>query len=165
MGTWGDSDSCRKSRVGLGGVGPKTGPSGTEGSPQHLVVDGVEDALAFYERAFGAKERRRILGPDGRVARLEVAVGDFMVVLRSREGTPRRPAAASKHQRRLRLRLRVRDCDAATCGAWEWGGRVLQAPHETSRGERAATVRDPFGLVWRLTTSVRDARCAVAKSS
>src|SRR5687767_2958436 len=55
-----------------------------DGYPQvtpYLCVDGAEDAIAFYATVFGAKERMRMGGPDGRIGHAELELGDGLVML------------------------------------------------------------------------------------
>ena len=128
-------------------------------------MDELLEALRFYERAFGASEQGPFLGRKGRAAQVEVAIGEVTLVLWTPAKGPRRLSPASKSGPQRRLHLRVRDCDASTGDAWESGARVLKSPHETLRGERAATVRDPFGLIWHLSAPSRPARAGGTKSA
>ena len=41
-------------------------PDGFHTLTPHLVVKGASDAIEFYKKAFGAQERGRLLGPDGK---------------------------------------------------------------------------------------------------
>ena len=55
-----------------------------EGYPQitpYLIVDGADAAIGFYAEAFGAKERMRMDGPDGKVGHAELEIGDGLVML------------------------------------------------------------------------------------
>jgi PhnB protein len=55
-----------------------------EGYPQvtpYLIVDGADAAIGFYAETFGAKERMRMDGPDGRVGHAELEIGDSVIML------------------------------------------------------------------------------------
>src|SRR5262245_532018 len=41
-----------------------------------LTVKGAANALEFYKKAFGAEERSRSPGPDGRLMHAEMKIGD-----------------------------------------------------------------------------------------
>ena len=57
-------------------------PPGFRTVTPHLVIRGVENAIEFYKKAFGAKERFRMPGPDGAsVLHAEVEIGDSIVML------------------------------------------------------------------------------------
>jgi PhnB protein len=164
MGTRGGWERPRSGGARSGRTRAPAGPSAPNPIRHDLVVRELGEALRFYERAFGASEQGPLPGRKGRAATLEIAVGDLTLVLWAQAGGPRRlPSALRKGQRR-RLHLRVQDCDASTGDAWESGARVLKTPHETLRGERAATVRDPFGLIWHLSAPSRLARAGGLKS-
>ena len=49
-------------------------------TPSLTVKDGAK-AIDFYKRAFGAQERLRIPGPDGRLMHAELQLGDSIVML------------------------------------------------------------------------------------
>ena len=46
-----------------------------------LVVQGAAKALEFYAEVFGATERMRFPGPDGRIAHAEIQIGDSVVIV------------------------------------------------------------------------------------
>src|SRR5205809_7970725 len=55
-----------------------------EGYPQvtpYLIVDGANAAIGFYTETFGATERMRMDGPDGKVGHAELEIGDGLVML------------------------------------------------------------------------------------
>lgn len=60
-------------------------PTGFHTITPHLVVKGASEAIAFYKRAFGAKELGRMPfpGPDGQVkiGHAELRIGDSRLFL------------------------------------------------------------------------------------
>ncbi len=56
-------------------------PEGYHSVSPSLAIDGAAEAIDFYTRAFGAKERYRMAGPNGKVAHAEIQVGDSVVML------------------------------------------------------------------------------------
>jgi PhnB protein len=46
-----------------------------------LVVRGAAKALEFYAGVFGATERMRFPGPDGKIAHAEIQIGDSVVIV------------------------------------------------------------------------------------
>ena len=58
--------SCYPSRGGKNDVKPI--PDGYSSVTPYLAIDGAEQAIAFYVQAFGAKERVRMDGPEGKIA-------------------------------------------------------------------------------------------------
>src|SRR5690242_15918727 len=47
----------------------------------HIYVDDAAAAIAFYARAFGAVERFRIAGSDGKIIHAEIAIGGSVVMI------------------------------------------------------------------------------------
>ena len=56
-------------------------PEGYHTLTPYLAVDDAKAAIDFYQRAFGAKERVRMHGPDGMIAHAELEIGDSKVML------------------------------------------------------------------------------------
>jgi PhnB protein len=107
------------------------------------VVSADTDAeIAFLGEVFGAAERpgSRMLGPDGAVAHVEVAIGGSVLLMFDRrpEWAPM-PAA---------LRVYVDDADAAFDRAVRAGAQPITRVTELAFGERVARIRDPQGHLW-----------------
>jgi PhnB protein len=47
----------------------------------YLIVDGANEAIEFYQGVFGATERMRIDGPDGKLGHAELQIGDAVIML------------------------------------------------------------------------------------
>ena len=56
-------------------------PEGYESAAPYLAVDDAASAIAFYERAFGAKERVRMDAPGGKIGHAELEIGGSLVML------------------------------------------------------------------------------------
>ena len=56
-------------------------PEGYHTLNPHLAVDDAAQAIEFYKRAFGAKERERVATPDGKIAHAELEIGDSVLML------------------------------------------------------------------------------------
>jgi PhnB protein len=54
-------------------------PEGQPNVAPYLAVDNAADAIEFYEKAFGAKERVRMEAPGGGIAHASVGIGDSVV--------------------------------------------------------------------------------------
>lgn len=131
-------------------------PKGYGAMTPFLVVRGGSDAIAFYTRAFGAKERSRMPGPGGKVMHAELRFGDRMLMLADEF-----PEMGSKSPQTLggsasSLLLYVRDVDAAYRRALDAGARSMDEPSLQFWGDRFARVVDPFGHEWQLATHVED---------
>ncbi|QMV18198.1 VOC family protein [Granulicella sp. 5B5] len=107
---------------------------------------GVE-AVAFYERAFGAQRLLLIDNEKGVVARMAVGGAEFW--LADEDVEHRNVSPESVHAVTTRLILMVSDPDAL----WERAvaeGAVPICPMKDDHGWRVGGVRDPFGHHWEM---------------
>ncbi len=131
-------------------------PDGYPTLTPYLGVDGAADAIAFYIEAFGAKERMRMDGPDGKVGHAELEIGDGLVMLadehpemdvfgpKSIGGTP------------VTVSMYVEDVDAVVERAVAAGATVLRPVEDQFYGDRLGQIEDPFGHRWAIATHIED---------
>jgi PhnB protein len=130
-----------------------------EGYPQvtpYLHVDGANDAIDFYTNVFGATERMRLAGPDGKIGHAELQLGKSMIMLadeypemdvlspKSRGGTP------------VTINVYVEDVDAVFSRAVRAGATALRPVADQFYGDRSGQFEDPFGHRWSVATHVED---------
>jgi PhnB protein len=130
-----------------------------DGYPQvtpYLCVDGATAAIEFYGRVFGATERVRMPGPDGKIAHAELAIGDSLVMLSDEfpETGARSPKAFGGSP--VTLSVYVEDVDAVFERAVQAGASVLRQVEDQFYGDRAGTFEDPFGHRWNVATHIED---------
>lgn len=58
-------------------------PSGYQSVTPCLAVEGAAEALAFYAKVFGGRERMRLGRPDGKIGHAEVEIGIRCVLRRA----------------------------------------------------------------------------------
>lgn len=127
-----------------------------QGVIPHLVVDDAATALAFYQKALGAKETMRVPAEDGkRLMHAEIQVNGAKIYLRddfpefrdscgmNHVQPPKAMAATS-----VTLHLDVENCDEAVKRAEAAGAKVTMPPADAFWGARYAQVVDPFGHAW-----------------
>ena len=124
-------------------------------TPSLTVKDGAK-AIDFYKKAFGAQERMRIPGPDGRLMHAELLVGDSIVMLADEMPEMGCKAPASVGSVSSSLYVYVPDVDAAFKRAVEAGAKALMPPADMFWGDRFGTVEDPSGHRWGLATHKED---------
>ena len=56
-------------------------PAGMHTVTPHLVCAGAAEAIEFYKKAFGARERMRVPGPGGKIMHAEIEIGDSVIML------------------------------------------------------------------------------------
>lgn len=149
-----------KARTSARGVRPV--PVGYHTITPHLVVDDGAGALEFYKKAFGAKERGRMLGPDGKIVHAEMQIGDSILMLND-EMPPMQQGQPGVYRSPRRaglvtgaLFLYVNDVDAAFERAEKAGCTVRQRPTNMFWGDRYGQVIDPFGHTWAFATRIED---------
>jgi len=122
----------------------------------YLVVEGAAQAIAFYTRAFGAKETMRLAEPGGRIGHAQITIGDALVMLADEhpEMNIRGPKALGGSP--VTLHLQVDDVDTAAARAVAAGATVVFPVKDQFYGKRSGRFEDPFGHVWILSTHVED---------
>ena len=122
----------------------------------YLAVDDAKAAIDFYERAFGARERSRMPGPDGKIAHAELEIGDSIVMLsdpfpQSNVRPPKELGGTTGA-----LFMYVEDVDEIVQQAIDAGATVTMPVEDQFWGDRFGSVTDPFGHQWQIATHVED---------
>lgn len=123
-------------------------PDGFHTVTPYLVVNGVDKLIDFLKAAFGAKERFRIPGPDGRPTHAEVTIGDSIIMM-GQANERAKPMPAMLH-------LYVNDVDATYKQAIQAGGKVIVEPMDMFYGDRSGGLSDAFGNHWWVATHKED---------
>lgn len=122
----------------------------------YLRVHDAARAVRFYEAAFGAKEKFRLVEPSGRVGHVELELGGTTLMLSDEypEMNIRGPKAIGGTS--FSMHLHVDDADAAIRRALDAGAELVRPASDAFYGERSGTVRDPFGHEWILGHSIEE---------
>jgi PhnB protein len=122
----------------------------------YLCVNGANEAIDFYRRAFGAKERMRLDAPGGKVGHAELEIGDSVIMLADEH--PEMDFRGPEHHRGspVHLHVYVDHVDALFRQALDAGAASVRPVHDEFYGDRIGTLRDPFGHVWHLATHKED---------
>jgi uncharacterized glyoxalase superfamily protein PhnB len=123
-------------------------PDGYHNVTPYLVVEDAGAVIDFTVKAFGAKEKMRMPGPDGRVSHAEVDLGDSVIML----GTPQPGARLLPGM----IYLYVDDTDATYKKALAAGAKSLEEPNDAFYGDRRAGVEDSQGNQWYIATHQED---------
>lgn len=128
----------------------KKPPAVAPGVYPYLTVKGGAEAVAFYEKAFGAKELFRNLGQDGvRIMHSRLEINGDIVMLSddfSEAGAPT-PAAVTLH-------LQVDDARAWFDRAVAAGASVRMPLDDMFWGDRYGQLTDPFGHSWSIGQTI-----------
>ncbi len=130
-------------------------PDGFNTVSVHLVVSDGNRAMAFYEKAFGAKEMMRMPGPGGALMHGEVQIGDSRVMVADEmPGGSKSPTTLGGTP--CVVSVYVEDADDFFIRAAQAGARVTQPLENMFWGDRYGQLVDPFGHVWSVATHVED---------
>jgi PhnB protein len=131
-------------------------PEGYHTITPYLAVENASEAIDFYKRALGAKERVRMPGPGGSVMHAELEIGDSVVML-----SDPFPQASTKPPKELggtsvSIMVYVDNIDSLYKQAIDAGATSLMEPDDMFWGDRFGSVQDPFGHSWTIATHVED---------
>jgi PhnB protein len=131
-------------------------PEGYHTVTPYIAVDNASEAIKYYKRAFGAKERVRMDTPDGKIGHAELEIGDSVVMLadpfpQSSTTPPKELGGTSSS-----IFMYVENVDAFVKKAVDAGAAVTTEVTDQFWGDRFGTITDPFGHVWSIATHVED---------
>ena len=125
-------------------------------TPVLTVRDGAQ-MIEFYKRAFGAQERMRFPGPDGKtIMHAEMRVGDSIFMLSDEQPGMGCRAPVSVGGTPVSQFMYVPDVDSAFKRAVDAGAKVVMPVSNMFWGDRFGQVDDPSGHRWGLATHVED---------
>ncbi|HKW51545.1 MAG TPA: VOC family protein [Candidatus Eisenbacteria bacterium] len=133
---------------------PNPIPKGYTTVTASLIFRDAPKAIEFYKKAFGASERARALGPDGKIMHAEIQIGSAIVML-SDEVMGQR-SAETIGSSPVSFYLYFEDADAAYQKAIAAGGKSMMPVTEMFWGDRMGHIADPFGYTWNVASHVKD---------
>ena len=129
-------------------------PEGFSTATPNLVVADGAAAIDFYERAFGAELQTR-LEAGGMLVHAALRIGDALVTLC--DAMPAHGFVAPEGDAwSAFITLYVEDADAVHARALEAGATQINPVEDHMHGDRAGSVRDPFGHRWAVATHIED---------
>jgi PhnB protein len=134
----------------------KSVPDGYHSVTPYLIIDGAARALDYYKRVFGATERMRMPGPDGKIGHAEISIGDSVIMMADEHVEMGARAPRAFGGTAVSIMLYVNDVDATVKAAVAEGAKLLQPVEDKFYGDRAGTIEDPFGHQWHIGTHKED---------
>ena len=120
----------------------------------YITVQDTAKAIDFYCTALGARETgARFTEPGGKIGHAEVSFGDYPLMLSDEYPDYDAVSPATLSGSTALLHLYVDDVDAVVARAQSLGAAVLRPAADQDYGDRAATIRDPFGHRWMISTA------------
>lgn len=127
-------------------------PEGYHTLTPYLYFERGAEAIEWYKKAFGAKERVRMPGQNGAIGHAELDIGDSALMMADNaNGSPKKLGATS-----VSFVLYVQDVDAAFKKAIDAGATEVQPVEDKFYGDRMGMLRDPFGHEWSVGTHIKD---------
>lgn len=122
----------------------------------YLCVSDAQAAIDFYKRAFGVKEKFRLVEPSGRIGHAELAFGAMTVMLSDEFPEYGIRSASAIGATPVSLHLHVDDADEMIAQAVRAGATLEREPKDEFYGERSGAIRDPFGHRWLIGHHIED---------
>ena len=122
----------------------------------HLSIAGAAEAIDFYKRVLGARERMRMAMPDGTIAHAEIEIDGSVIMIGDEQPGGRDPSPTSLGGSPVALFVYVEDVDDVFKRATEAGAETVQAPEDHFYGDRVGMFDDPFGHRWNIATHIED---------
>jgi PhnB protein len=127
-----------------------TSATHTFAAPRLAFKDAAK-AIEFYTNAFGARERMRF-EVGGGIAHAEIMIGDSVIMLCGEWPEGGRFSAETLGKSPVSMSLDVPDVDAFAEHAVFAGAKLVSPPTDQFYGKRDATLLDPFGYTWGVST-------------
>jgi PhnB protein len=132
-------------------------PDGYHTLTPGFCVRGAVQAADFYKRAFGAKERMRLMKPDGTtLAHAELMIGDSVFMLGEEDAAMGAQSAQTIGGSPVNFYVYVPNVDAAVQRALTAGAKAVMPVADMFWGDRIGGVEDPYGQKWTLATHKED---------
>jgi PhnB protein len=133
-------------------------PEGYHSLNAYLAVNDAAAAIEYYTEVFGAKERLRMDGPDGKIGHAELQIGDsrFMLADENPSMGQGYTSATTMGGSPVSLYVYVPDCDQVIEKALAGKAKVLKPVQDQFYGDRSGFIQDPFGHYWGIATHKED---------
>jgi PhnB protein len=131
-------------------------PEGYHSVTPYLAIRDAAKAIDFYKQAFGAEEIMRMAGPDGKIGHAEIRIGDSVIMLTDEYPDMGMPSPEALGGSPVSILIYVDDVDAVFDRAVAAGAKSERAVEDQFYGDRAGSVRDPFGHGWYIHTHIEE---------
>jgi PhnB protein len=131
-------------------------PEGYHTVTPYLAVNDGAKAIEFYKKAFGAQEKSRMGGPQGKIGHAELKIGDSLIMLSDEMPGSGARSPQSLGGTAVNIFLYVNDVDSAYKQAVSAGARADMPPQDMFWGDRYGKLTDPFGHSWSIATHKED---------
>jgi len=131
-------------------------PTGISVVTPRLFCSDPAALIAFCTTTFGAVERGRRPGPDGKIAHALLDIGSSTLMIESEWPDVKNRAPARDGSSPVVLYVYVDDVDDAVGRAAAAGATILMPLTNQFWGDRTAWIMDPGGHVWTIATRIEE---------
>ena len=135
----------------------KATPQGYHSVTPSFTFKDSQKAIDFYKKAFGAKVLDVFPNPTGSgIMHAAIQIGDSIVMMGDEMPGQSCKSAETLGSSPINFFLYVPNADAAFKQAVAAGGAVAMPMADMFWGDRAGTLKDPFGYSWMIATHTQD---------
>ena len=120
-----------------------------------IAFKDASKAIEFYKKALGAREIFRF-EVGGHIPHAEIAIGDSIILVTEEWPEGGRFSAETFGHSPVMMSLEVDDVDSFAARAEAAGMKMVLPPKDQFYGRRDATLVDPFGYTWSVSTVVEE---------
>lgn len=131
-------------------------PKGYHSVTPGLAIRDAAQAIDFYKKALGAKEKFRMPGPDGKIMHADIMIGDSHIMLGEENVQMNHLSPLSLNGSPVGLYVYVRNVDKVFDQAVKAGASATMPVMDQFWGDRAGMITDPFGHKWWIATHKRN---------
>jgi PhnB protein len=118
----------------------------------YICIKNCAEAIEFYKKAFDAKEKYRLLMPNGMIGHAELEIEGSLLMMSEENPDWGTKSPLSLGGTPLTLSLYVKDVDQSFKKALDAGAKSLMEVRDEFYGDRVGQVLDPFGYKWMIAT-------------
>ena len=132
-------------------------PPGMESAIPYMTFQDCKEALAFYEKAFGAELLMSMPGPNGEgTLHAEMRVLGSIIMMTDENPQWNLVSAKTLGNSPVSLMFYCEDADAVFEKAAAAGCEVVGPCMDMFWGDRMGKLQDPFGYQWAVATHIED---------
>jgi PhnB protein len=131
-------------------------PKGYFTATPYLHIRAADQAIEFYKKAFGAKVKALMPGPDGKIMHAEILVGNSHIMMGEENADMGMKSPQSLGGSASGVMLYVPNVDKMFAAAVAAGATVEQPVMDQFWGDRYGKLVDPFGHKWAIATHIED---------
>ena len=132
-------------------------PAGYHAVTPSFTFKDSRKAIEFYKKAFGAKVLGIFQNPSGRgIMHATIQIGDSIVMMGDENPGQNCKSAETLGGSPISLFVYVPNADATFKQAVAAGGMAAMPVADMFWGDRAGSIKDPFGYSWMIATHTQD---------